>query len=212
MTEGYGTTHLSDDTVAALRELSEKRRGGRYVNNLFGEGTSPRLRQTREGLEELNLNADALIQHNTPRRVYAIELFDGARDVLTLNRASGGAERPFRDVAAAWRRRWLANRVTFVDALTRTAAQGPNTVRQDLASPNQRQLTLFEPSRVRQPEPTSQESAMRGKRTSSNNNLPLIESLYRALGACAETAGSACSSLWNRFRTHHGPISVAIIM
>ena len=47
-TSGYGTVHLGTATVEALRELSAVTHGARRVNNRFGEGSSPRLRQIRE--------------------------------------------------------------------------------------------------------------------------------------------------------------------
>ena len=47
--------HLGNITVDALRELSAATYDARRVNNRFGEGASPRLRQIREGLEALGL-------------------------------------------------------------------------------------------------------------------------------------------------------------
>ena len=185
VTEGYGTTHLSDDTVKALRILSEKRQGGRHVNNLFGEGTSPRLRQIRDGLEELGLDTDGLLRHSAPRRVYALEVFPGARDVLCLNSASSVTVRSFDEIAEAWRRRWLASRISFREALDRAATQGPATVRQDLAAPNQRQLALFERA-ASSPSPNRTAQPPRVLPMRKQSNLPLIESLYRAPGACAD--------------------------
>lgn len=183
-TKGFGTTHLSEDTVRALRDLCEQRRGGRNVNNLFGEGTSPRLRQLREGLSELGLDANKLLNHAAPRRVYALEVFPGARQALCLNAASNTDVPSFEEIAEAWRGRWLSNRITFREALDRTSTQDAASVRADLALPNQRQLALFDrgsdPPPRRAPQPTTVHSMRK------QSNLPLIESLYRAPGACAD--------------------------
>ena len=185
VTEGYGTTHFGEDTVKALRALSDKRRGGRHVNNLFGEGTSPRLRQIRDGLDELGLDTDGLLRHSAPRRVYSLEVFPGARDVLCLNETSSVTVRGFDAIADAWRRRWLASRITFREALDRASTQGPATVRQDLAPPRQRQLALFE--RTASPQsPNRSPQPPRVLPMRKQSNLPLIESLYRATGACAD--------------------------
>ena len=44
---GGGTLHLGGETAQALRSMALARHDARRVNNRFGEGTSPRLRQIR---------------------------------------------------------------------------------------------------------------------------------------------------------------------
>src|SRR5205823_255649 len=43
-TDSFGTVHFAQDTVAVLTELALLSKGHRTINNLFGEGTSPKLR------------------------------------------------------------------------------------------------------------------------------------------------------------------------
>ena len=47
-TTGYGTVQFADDTVRALEAVLRQRRGYRDVNGVFGEGASPRLRNSAQ--------------------------------------------------------------------------------------------------------------------------------------------------------------------
>ena len=143
LTEGFGTSQFSEETVSALRVVSVQRRGGRRVNNLFGEGQSPRLRQVREALDDLGLDSNGLLRHSTPRRVYSLDLFPGARDSLCLNESSNANLPEFSMIAASWTQRWLEHRITFRPALDRVATQAAETVRRDLTAPPDSQLSLF---------------------------------------------------------------------
>ena len=65
-TAGYGTVHLQAATVQVLREYSERTHGARRINNRFGEGASPRLRQVREAMDALGINSSSIL-HNASR-------------------------------------------------------------------------------------------------------------------------------------------------
>ena len=132
-TKGYGTVNLSKNTVRALREIAEQEHGARRINNRFGEGASPRLRQIREGLEVLGIQSDDVLNHATPRRFFACELTPNARMRL-LGVLSDSNVRPpsCADIAAAWRRRWLSKRVTREDVIQRLERLGPSTVKKEL--------------------------------------------------------------------------------
>lgn len=134
LTEGYGTVHLGQATVEALRAISVERRGSRNVNNVFGEGNSPRLRQVREGLEALGIETRAVLQHSAARIVYGLDLFDGARRALLLNSSGDAALPPLSAIAEAWRARWLARRIENPEVLARVERDGPNTVLLELGS------------------------------------------------------------------------------
>ena len=132
LTGGFGTLHLSGETTQALRSMAVVRHDARRVNNRFGEGTSPRLRQIREGLDALGLKSDAVLHHATPRIFYGCELNQGARDALVgLSKVDGIAAREA-DIAAAWRQRWLHNRVMRAETLAQLATMGPMSVRASL--------------------------------------------------------------------------------
>jgi hypothetical protein len=183
-TEGYGTVHLGEATVEALRAVSVESRGGRDVNNLFGEGNSARFRQVRVGLDAIGLDSDAILRHSAPRIVYALELAKDARRALLFNQSVIADSPGFSAIAGAWSRRWLAMRVQNHDVLERVAAQGKTTVRAELAAVAP-QLDLFVSA-------AGAESAVLGAHTSRRTVMPtqskvmLVQSLYRALSSCAD--------------------------
>lgn len=132
VTEGFGTLHLAKETIQALREVGIARAGLRNVNNQFGEGTSPLLRQLREGLSGLGFEANEILQHGQRRLVYAAELYQESRDDLLLNRASQSRRPPMEEIAVDWLSRWLGMRVRNDEVLARVAAMSPEIVRRDL--------------------------------------------------------------------------------
>jgi hypothetical protein len=104
LTSGYGTVHLGGDTVTAPKELSAVTYVARRVNNGLGEGSIPRLRQIREGLDALGLESRHILHHATPRLFCATELEPKAREQL-LGLAEPTAPEPpsLRAIVAAWR-------------------------------------------------------------------------------------------------------------
>lgn len=73
-TKGVGTFHFSPQTIKALEQFAVAQKGGWHVNNVFGEGTSPKLRGLRSGLELLGLNSDELLVHGIEKSVYGVLL------------------------------------------------------------------------------------------------------------------------------------------
>lgn len=132
LTGGYGTLHLGNETAHALRNMAFARHDSRRVNNRFGEGTSPRLRQIREGLDALGLKSDAILHHATPRIFYGCELTPGARTALVGLGGEPVAAAASVDIAAAWRRRWLLTRIARPETLQALKSLGPTSVRASL--------------------------------------------------------------------------------
>jgi hypothetical protein len=128
LTGGFGTLHLGNETAHALRSVAFARHDARRVNNRFGEGTSPRMRQIREGLDALGIKSDAILHHATPRIFYGCELSPGARSglvgLLTPNKELPTCS----NVAAAWRKRWLMSRIAREDTLDSLQSLGPTSV------------------------------------------------------------------------------------
>lgn len=132
LTGGYGTLHLGADTASALRSMAQSRHFSRRINNRFGEGTSPRLRQMREGLDALGLDSDTILHHATPRLFYACELGSKARDVL-LGLASTDARGDTAGaIANAWRTRWLDARSRRPETLAKLRLLGAASVQDSL--------------------------------------------------------------------------------
>ena len=65
-----------------MMRLLELQDGGRRINNIFGEGTSPRFRLISRGLSTIGVKADAFLNHYSPRIVYSIELAENTNDFL----------------------------------------------------------------------------------------------------------------------------------
>lgn len=128
-TAGYGSVHLSSTTVRVLREMSEKMFRARRVNNRFGEGSSPRLRQVREAIQALGIDSSNVLHHATPRISYACELHPLAIDELIGVRSPTNGGGPTAAVLAAlWRTRWLANRIRNVSVLDTVSISNARTL------------------------------------------------------------------------------------
>jgi hypothetical protein len=139
-TAGYGTVHLSTSTVRVLREVSERNYGARRINNRFGEGASPRLRQVREAVEALGIDASSVLHHATPRIFYGCELHPGAIDELIgLYPPTESRGHPTSVIASLWRQRWLSKRIQSRDVLD-TVATGNAQTLADFFSDNVRSL------------------------------------------------------------------------
>ncbi|WP_440978645.1 Druantia anti-phage system protein DruA [Sphingomonas pseudosanguinis] len=131
-TGGFGTLHLGADTAHALRQMAQNLHTSRRVNNRFGEGTSPRLRQIREGLDALGIASDSVLHHATPRLFYACELGGDARASLLGMAGEEARPSPAAAIAQAWRRRWLDGRSQRLETLDAMRAQGPESVSRSL--------------------------------------------------------------------------------
>ncbi|MCW3838175.1 DUF4338 domain-containing protein [Sphingomonas canadensis] len=142
LTGGFGTIHLGSETAQALRSMAFARHDSRRVNNRFGEGTSPRLRQIREGLDALGLKSDAILHHATPRIFYGCELVPGARSSLLGLSGAAAPAASSTDVAAAWRRRWLLARVARPETLEALRRLGPTSIRASLHADIHGQFSL----------------------------------------------------------------------
>jgi hypothetical protein len=128
-TAGFGTVHLAPTTVRVLREVSERAHRARRVNNRFGEGASPRLRQIRTAVEALGIDANSVLHHATPRIFYGCEMHPGAIDELIgLNPGTEAHSQPARVIAGLWRQRWLAKRIQSSDVLDSVAGGNAQTL------------------------------------------------------------------------------------
>jgi hypothetical protein len=55
ISDGYGTFHISKDTLRMMGTLLGRSNESRKVNSIFGEGVNPLMRKIREGLGLLGL-------------------------------------------------------------------------------------------------------------------------------------------------------------
>jgi hypothetical protein len=134
-TEGFGTVHMTRKTIDTLREVAITRNKRRNVNNQFGEGTSPLMRQLREGLTFLGFEPDSVLQHSQKRIVYLLELYPGACDDLLLNKDCHPKAPMMEEVSQLWIDRWLTMRIKNEEVMSRLATYTPEQVKNELVPP-----------------------------------------------------------------------------
>lgn len=129
ITEGYGTVFFSKETTNFFSKILELQDGGKRINHVFGEGTSPRFRMISRGLSVIGIRADAFLRHYSPRIVYSINLAKNTNefllgldddvdysfdfdDVKDINQKT-------QEIIEFWYTRWLEKRLTTVDITKR---------------------------------------------------------------------------------------------
>lgn len=125
ITEGYGTVFFSKETTSLFSQLLELQDGGKKINHVFGEGTSPRFRMISRGLSSIGIKADAFLKHYSPRIVYSINLakntnafllgIDGDVDYGYDISSVTEVEQKTQELIDFWYNRWLTRRLTTVD-------------------------------------------------------------------------------------------------
>jgi hypothetical protein len=121
-TKGVGTFHFSSKTLKGLERFVASRKGGWKVNNLFGEGTSPKLRGLRDGLIALGLNADELLIHGIERCMYGVKLAENVdRYLLGIdaepNWIFAWSGQSTTEVSKWWSERWAQPRASRPDVI-----------------------------------------------------------------------------------------------
>lgn len=121
---GFGTYHFSRTTVQLGSNLNSRKKEGRHVNSIFGEGVNPLMRKIRESLDFVGLNSDGLLQHGNKRVTYGIELATNFREILLGRESKPNYLIPQKklieqtpQIADYWRRRWLLQRINRPEVL-----------------------------------------------------------------------------------------------
>ncbi len=139
-TKGQGVYHFHNYTNKLLSILTRKTLGRVEVNYKFGEGTSPKLRNLRKGIELLkdnkksNIQVDDFFAHNIQRKNYI--MFYNNNILNSLIKYS----KPFnsiiassaKDITRAWIERWLCKRIQRNETLDRLIYLGPETIKNQL--------------------------------------------------------------------------------
>lgn len=118
LSEGFGSFHISQETLRLMSTLIGRSREARKVHSIFGEGVNPLMRKIREGMELLGLPSEVLMNHGNKRVVYGVSLARNFRDVL-LGLTDSPQYKALRTrgslrtelLAEFWRQRWLLNRL-----------------------------------------------------------------------------------------------------
>ena len=127
--EVTNTSEFGRETKAAIEKYLMSKTNGRRVNNVFGEGTSPKLRSLRDGLEALGLNSDEMLQHGIEKVVYGAPLVSNAnRYLLRLDDVPRylftleGAKESTAEIARHWFERWASARMGRTETKNRLLA------------------------------------------------------------------------------------------
>ncbi|WP_418152431.1 Druantia anti-phage system protein DruA [Litorimonas sp. RW-G-Af-16] len=130
MSEGFSVTHVSLKTVELMRKLAIKEYGRRRINSVFGEGSSPRTRQIRSGLNLIGISDEGPLRHAVGRRVYACELYPGAR--RTLIGLTGNSRKlrsqSIKNITTAWLERWVVQRIKRQETLDSISEFQPDNI------------------------------------------------------------------------------------
>lgn len=188
ITDSFGTVQFASDTTASLAAAARLANSGRLVNNLFGEGMSPKLRSLRQGLEALGLKPGEYLRHHAPRLLYAVPLVSNAEDILLglaarpryILPVTGSGEDTTRAIAAYWAGRWLTGRLQSPGVLgklreTRRDDQMLSKVTSDLSGSAYASTRVIEPI---------SESALRV--LNSTGPISFVERLYRNANSFAD--------------------------
>ena len=112
LTVGEGTFHLSNSTSTALREYGRQRSGYREVNNVFGEGTSPKLRNIRQSLLSLGFSPDRILKHKQERLFLGCVLNDKAKERLLDFKTTSASRKNSVDILAqCWKEKWVLKKI-----------------------------------------------------------------------------------------------------
>lgn len=125
VTEGFGTVYFSRETTSTFSRILEIQDGGKRINHVFGEGTSPRFRMISKGLSAIGIRADAFLKHYSPRIVYSINLASNTNEYLMgiddtpaygfdLDNAQE-VEQKTQELINYWYNRWAINRCETID-------------------------------------------------------------------------------------------------
>ncbi len=123
-TKGYGTLHLSDETIQAMVKMLKSKNID--VNHNFGDGPSWVMRVIRTAGDMLGFDSDFLLKHSFKRSIYFVPLAKNYSEVF-----NGICKRPKylnyskTELVEHWKTRWLKNRKSNVDVITKVLEFDP---------------------------------------------------------------------------------------
>ena len=125
ITEGFGTVYFSNVTTNLFSRILVIQDGGKKINHVFGEGTSPRFRMIGRGLKTIGIRAESFLRHYSPRIVYSINLAKNTnRFLLGLDdepdfgydiHSTQEVQKHTQELIDYWYERWLLMRIKSID-------------------------------------------------------------------------------------------------
>lgn len=184
-TIGHGTMHISKATSFAFAEATSEDLGFSRINNVFGEGTSPKMRllnmSVRELLESNNSDSNELMKHAMSRIVYGAFLAKNSSDYL-LGRSSSleyyfgdiEVEEATQKIIDYWRNRWLMSRINYEPIFEKLREFDANSIRVSLALKNDKTKEIKSLEEISMDEPVD------------TDQLEFAMNLYRGKSAFAD--------------------------
>ena len=108
-TKGYGTLHLTEQTVGLIREFLVSR--GIDIGHTFGDGPSWTMRLIRTAGDLLGFDSDFLLRHSFRRSIYYIPLAENAIEFLNgKDKIPQYYNYSLNRLVSHWKNRWLLKR------------------------------------------------------------------------------------------------------
>jgi hypothetical protein len=108
-TKGYGTLHLTEQTICLIREFLASR--GIDIGHTFGDGPSWTMRLIRTAGDLLGFDSDFLLRHSFRRSIYYIPLAENAIEILNgRDNVPRYYDYSLNRLVTHWKNRWLLNR------------------------------------------------------------------------------------------------------
>lgn len=134
-TEGFGSMHISRATTRCLQEVNNEQYN--KINNVFGEGTSPKLRLIVSSIHELlDVTQDELSmlsKHAMKRIIFAGSLISNIEDYFLGFDTKPNYiydikeyKKDTQKIIDFWRNRWLMSRIKYEPAIERIRSFNKN--------------------------------------------------------------------------------------
>jgi hypothetical protein len=108
-TKGYGTLHLTEETIDLIREFLDSR--GIIVGHSFGDGPIWTMRLIRTAGKLLGFDSDFLLRHSFRRSIYYIPLAKNAIEFLNgRDNIPRYYNYTLNELVSYWKNRWLLKR------------------------------------------------------------------------------------------------------
>jgi len=108
-TKGYGTLHLSEETVRAMLEYLKSEKV--LVTNRFGDGPSWTMRVIRQAGDMLGFDSNILLQHSFKRNIYFVPLAANYKEFLNGDtKQIKYNDHSLKEMTDFWKERWLNKR------------------------------------------------------------------------------------------------------
>jgi len=120
-TKGYGTLHLTTETINAMIELLKNK--NIIVSNLFGEGPSWTMRVIRTVGDLLGFDSNQLLMHSFKRKIYFIPFAKNTKEFLNdKNKSLKFFSQNIDYLTEYWKDRWYNNRKQNVNVIQKVMA------------------------------------------------------------------------------------------